>query len=178
MGRFQIPQAIVPASVGGKTLLSTTALTGNSVTVSNINQGYTDLFFVYRDVYFSVDGKPIYMILNADSANNTFGWWSTSSGTLTVETTRNQAYMTLAKSTGATSSSTYLSTGAFTIANYTSTGTKTVFGNSMSLTNAPAYTISTLTGAYYGTSGVSSINLYTSGADTFSGGSLLIYGVK
>ena len=53
MGISQTPQALVPAEFtsGGMTLLSTTALSGVSTTITNISQNYTDLHIVITNAY-------------------------------------------------------------------------------------------------------------------------------
>ena len=45
-----VPTWAAPAAGGGLTLLSTTALTGSSVTVSSISQSYKNLFIYIKDV--------------------------------------------------------------------------------------------------------------------------------
>ena len=69
MGIFQTPQAIVPASVGGMTLLQTLALSGSSVTSSTIDGSYTDLQIIIRDSY-SNNGSAYSMRLNGDTGSN------------------------------------------------------------------------------------------------------------
>jgi hypothetical protein len=68
MGISQTPQAIVPASVGGMTLISTTSLSGTSVTLSSIPTTYTDLQLVM--VGMQSTGSTWYMRLNGDTGSN------------------------------------------------------------------------------------------------------------
>jgi len=58
-----------PAS-GSMTLLSTTTLTGASVTISSISQSYKSLYFVIRNFLPSLDGYSLKMRFNADSTAN------------------------------------------------------------------------------------------------------------
>ncbi len=44
-----------PAASGGMTLLSTTAMTGSTLTVSSISQSYKHLLVIMKDVYCSVN---------------------------------------------------------------------------------------------------------------------------
>jgi len=58
-----------PASSGGMTLLSTTALNGvSTVTISSISQAYTDLYVICRYVYFPAGGSQVY--INPNGLNN------------------------------------------------------------------------------------------------------------
>jgi hypothetical protein len=58
-----------PAASGGMTLLSTTSLTGSSVTISDISQSYKHLFVVVKDIYLNgVD--DIGIRYNGDSGTN------------------------------------------------------------------------------------------------------------
>lgn len=57
------------AGGGGLTLLSTTSLTGSSVTVSNISQSHKHLQIIIRDVYNSSSDDQFFR-LNSDTGNN------------------------------------------------------------------------------------------------------------
>ncbi len=66
MAIVQVPAA----QAGGMTLLSTTTLTGATVTLSSIPQTYNKLFLVFRNFLPANDGSSIYMRFNGDSAAN------------------------------------------------------------------------------------------------------------
>jgi hypothetical protein len=57
-------------SSGGITLISTTTLTGSSVSLTSIPQTYKDLRLVLRDFYPSSSSTSIRMKINNDSNNN------------------------------------------------------------------------------------------------------------
>jgi hypothetical protein len=59
-------------STGGMTLISTTTLTGASVTLSSIPQTYNDLRLVIRNFKSSVDGELCRMYINNDSGANRY----------------------------------------------------------------------------------------------------------
>jgi len=60
-------------SSGAMTLISTTTLTGASVTLSSIPQTYNDLRLVIRDFYPATDNQTLQMTFNGDTgANYTF----------------------------------------------------------------------------------------------------------
>jgi hypothetical protein len=59
----------VPAS-GSRTLLSTTTLTGASVTISSISQSYKDLYIVIKNFLPADDGRNLRVRMNADATAN------------------------------------------------------------------------------------------------------------
>jgi len=62
-----VPTWAPPAPGGGMTLLSTTTLTGASVTLSSISGSYKNLYFVIENAKMVNNGVPILMRFNADS---------------------------------------------------------------------------------------------------------------
>jgi len=60
----------VAASSGSMTLISTTTLTGASVTLSSIPQTYLDLRLVIRDFYPATDNQTLQMTFNGDTGSN------------------------------------------------------------------------------------------------------------
>jgi hypothetical protein len=57
-------------SSGGMTLISTTALTGASVSLTSIPQTYNDLRLVIRDFYPATNDSTILITINSDTGNN------------------------------------------------------------------------------------------------------------
>jgi hypothetical protein len=69
------------ASAGGMTLLSTTSLTGASVTISSIDQSYKNLLIIVKNGYLASASGDTFIRLNGDTGNNyTFGAMSTGTG--------------------------------------------------------------------------------------------------
>lgn len=64
-----VPSWATPASGGGLTLLYTTALTGSSVTMSDISQSYKNLRLIIKNVYASSVGD-MQIRLNGDTGSN------------------------------------------------------------------------------------------------------------
>jgi hypothetical protein len=64
------PEWATPASGGGMTLISTTTLTGASVSLTSIPGTYKNLQLVLRDFYPSSSSTSIRMKLNNDTNNN------------------------------------------------------------------------------------------------------------
>lgn len=67
MGIFQTPQALVPAAFtsGGMTLLSTTTLSGASITLSSIPATYRDLKLIIRSPLPATDSTSLRMTVNS-----------------------------------------------------------------------------------------------------------------
>ena len=66
MALTQVPAA----QTGGMTLLSTTTLSGSSVTLSSIPQTYNDLRLVIRDFFPATDNQTLQMTFNGDTSGN------------------------------------------------------------------------------------------------------------
>jgi hypothetical protein len=66
------PEWATPAASGGMTLISTTTLTGASVTLSSIPQTYKNLQLVIRNFKPATDGQQIQMRINGDSSANRY----------------------------------------------------------------------------------------------------------
>ena len=60
------------ASGGGMTLLSTTSLTGSSVTISSISQAYKNLYVVVLNARNSVNNQKFNLRINGDTGANYF----------------------------------------------------------------------------------------------------------
>jgi hypothetical protein len=64
-----VPAWTTPSS-GSMTLLSTTSLTGSSVSLSSISQGYKDLRLELTDVTFSTNASSVLVRFNGDTGTN------------------------------------------------------------------------------------------------------------
>jgi hypothetical protein len=163
-------------SSGGMTLLSTTSLTGSSVTVSSIDQTYINLYIVVEDLYTASNQTEVRFRFNADATAS-----------------RHQAVVTLSTSAseavpassvrwfyGVSNSASYKKMGIMTIPNYAST-TSLKFGlvntsgfNSFDLTNNVT---NWFYAGYNQTTAISSFSLFPD-TGNFSGGTVKVYGVK
>ncbi len=154
-------------SSGGMTLLSTTTLSGTATTVSSISQSYKDLQIVISGVSASAGYRPKFYTAGTSSGN----------------------YATIMYPTNIVigeydflGSATNFGTGTgnaivINIYNYTGTTFKmATFGGASSQSSSTPFFAA---GAIGTTSAISSITYTTtSGTPTFSGGTILIYGVK
>jgi hypothetical protein len=148
-------------SGGGMTLLSTTSLTGTSVTISSISQGYTDLQILLPGMAFA-SNTNVYVRWNNDSSNSITTGYSYYSGGGFRATDGQLA------STGVTSHH-----AALYMPNYaSSTYKKPGWGNEVMAGYGLPLGI-----LYDSTTAITSITIATSG-NSFTAGTCLIYGVK
>ena len=163
-------------SSGGMTLLSTTSLTGSSVTVSSISQSYIDLYLVVEDLYTSVNEAEVYFRFNADATANRH------QAVVTLSTSASQAFSSTQVRWfyGNSNNASYKKMGVMTIPNYANT-TNLKFGlanttgfNAFDTVNSVA---SWFFAGYNQAAAISSFSLSTSSGN-FSGGTVKVYGVK
>jgi hypothetical protein len=149
----------VPAS-GGMTLLSTTTLSGSAVTVSSISGSYKNLAIVVRSMASATPTFPVF-----SSTSTTFYGFGTYGNTLT---NFNITTGNIANSNAETLYSFQMLINDYTNANYKGWS---VEGGNNGTTKFVA------SGMMQKSSAINDITL-TSGAGTFSGGTMLIYGVQ
>ncbi len=161
-----------PAS-GSMTLLSTTSLSGASVTVSSISQSYKDLMFRIKDVYTSVNENYIQIRYNGDtSANYWFGGIERDS---TYQSSYEETALIYYNCTSSTNNKINTFQAEIKLGNYTSTGVR--IGSFISTSKVSAQNkLMNAVHKYIGTSAVSSITVATS--NSFSGGTLEIWGIN
>jgi hypothetical protein len=166
---------VAPAS-GGMTLLSTTALSGASTTISSINGSYNDLYVRVYNVQYSTGAAAFTFTQNGSSLS----YYQTGS---TQESSASAFLINNNNATGKISGLTLHRTGGenwFTLyfPNYSSTEKKRsfqVFGAFESPSDCSVQS----GGAYRTNPGVALDTLtFNAPAGTFSGGTVLIYGVK
>jgi hypothetical protein len=155
---------------GGMTLLSTTSLSGTSTTVSSISQSYTDLLVIVNNPYVNTGDA---LRIDPNSTNSISNW----SGVYTqTPYTDNTMYSVHNMPT----SSTVTNAVGVLINQYSNTSYAKPFSYSGNFngTGSPIRTVN-YGGAIVTASGISSLKFTTvGGTSTFSGGQVLIYGVK
>ena len=162
-------------STGGMTLLATTTLTGGNVTVSSLT-GYKELWFVIRDAYVASNG---YMQLrfNADSGTNYAYQYFKVVNTTLSSNGGNTGYdygFTNWVGDSATAINRYQGIIRVSAVDQTSGVSWTSNGG---FNDGTGNTGNSVSGRWNGSAVVSSMTLYA-GASTFSGGTLMTYGVK
>ena len=167
------PEWATPVS-GGMTLLSTTTLTGASITLSSIPATYNNLQVVIRLPLNSSDNQEINMRMNADATASRHLYGSSySTGTNTFDTTFWRVAGTIDNT---------VTQGIITmnILDYANTSTIKI-GNWISVCNDGVTTttqrIQIGVGAYNQTGAISSLQFFPQ-AGNFTSGTVLLYGVK
>jgi len=160
-------QWATPAS-GSMTLLSTTTLSGTSITVTGISQGYTDLLVLVNGFTFSSNDN-LYVQPNSSAGSQ---WMAgvTSDGTAQTVGDCRDLYGNYAPSTGSS-----VATAALLIRQYTSTNLKPIQWSSFQYVSA--YKPVNFAGACWVSSAITSMNFSTAGA-SFTAGTARIYGIK
>jgi hypothetical protein len=170
-----VPTWSAPAGGGGMTLLSTTSLSGSSVTISSISGSYTDLRIVMKGAYASGD-SDLFVRLNSDTSSN-YAHYSLQ----TADTTASGFYTDSATQVQigfVTGTNTYQQRTSFVLDLPRYTDTSNCFG----IVTLSTYAFSARRQIqnffkYNNSAAITSFTIYPS-SGTFSGGSLYIYGVK
>ena len=170
-----VPAWATPAAGGGLTLLSTTALSGSSTTVSSISGSYKNLRVVILSARNS-QGSNFSIRLNGDTGNN-YGrqLFAMQSGTQTNEVAAGGA---AAINIGTLDSSTnyYDMANVFLeLPEYTNALDKVVLVNTVSKGGGVIYA-KTGIAVYDTSSAITSITFFPGDGGTFSAGNILIYG--
>jgi len=165
--------AYTTISAGGMTLLSTTSLTGSSVTISSISGSFVDLQIVIQGFYGSANGF-LNCRLNGDTGSNySYKYWQVNGGT-TGDSDVSQSIMRLSY-LGASTGYNNQGQGVWNIYRYAET--EYHFMNGSFIANAANRFLSTNNLQWNNTAAITSITLLPS-TGTFSGGTVYIYGVK
>lgn len=180
-GQYLTVSGGVPAwaaiSAGGMTLISTTTLTGSSVTLSSIPQTYRNLYVVVRNFDTTVDYNDIMFRFNGDTTANRHR--EIQNGTTTQGNA--QAFNATRIGTNAFSDDTVVN-GLTTILfeDYANTTTwKKAYAESLQADpNTPTSFQHYLGYGYYNqTDAITSLDFFPQ-AGSFAGGTLLLYGVQ
>lgn len=164
-----------PAS-GGMTLISTTTLTGASVTLSSIPQTYNSLYVVIRNWKNTTDGEALLFRFNADS---TASRHATIAATGASSMTFGDTSISMSNNT---SNSVAQGMVVLQFADYTNTATwkhADVFSyanNTVPTTTTARY--SWIKGLYNQTSAITSLQFLPTSGGNLTSGTVYLYGVK
>jgi hypothetical protein len=161
------------APAGGMTLISTTTLSGASITLSSIPADYVDLRLIVRNFLPATDGQSMRMRFNGDSANRYAGTSTINLFDQSIST----SYISFSSGQDNASSA---STVSATIPDYknTSTWKSAVMDTFTQNATTPAnVNYERIIGIYNQTAAISSITFFL-GTGNFSSGTVLLYGVK
>ena len=160
---------------GGATLISTTTLTGGSVTLSSISSSYTNLRVVIRNYKPSNDNGFIYFRVNGDAGANRYqlNTWTTTNGAKTFGA---DAWI-LANNNDNSVANGYLEINFPDYANTVTWKTINGYGYSTDPSTTTSAYYNSFTGAFNQTGAISSMEFINSGGN-FTSGTVLLYGVK
>ena len=177
-GQYLTVSSGVPAwgdiSAGGMTLISTTTLTGSSVTLNSIPSTYNNLQIIVKN-YKPASNDTLLMRLNGDTATN---YISNRASASTPPTTWGSTDLVMCNAVNSSSS---YGLGIINIPAYTAATWKTIqstFVYTYSTSSTDVGFFLDKTGYYQGTSAISSINLRNDSGGNFTSGTILLYGVK
>lgn len=163
------------SSTGGQTLISTTTLTGASITLSSIPSTYLNLRLVIQDFLPATDGSTLRMQINGDSGTN---YRSLLSNAITGgATTFNATSLTLS---GAQDNAVANSLTVIDIPDYANAVTwklATSAGVVIDSTTTTSGVLSLYVHAYNQTTAITSLTLFPVSGN-FTSGTALLYGVK
>jgi hypothetical protein len=160
-------------TASGMTLISTTTLTGASVTLSSIPQTYKDLKIIVRNFKPANDGEVLDMRMNSDSTANRHRDGLAGGGVNTFNATR--FYLGAAQDNSVATGLTEID-----IPDYTNTATwkwmqASVFNVDSTTTTSVSF--NPTWGVYNQTAAITSLDFFPNGGN-FTSGTILLYGVK
>ena len=161
-------------SAGGMTLISTTTLTGASITLSSIPQTYIDLYIVIRNFRPSTDGQRLGMRYNGVTSAT---YNSTSSYSSSDNISFTDTYSDISTTCDNTVTT---SLGQITIPDYTNATTWKSFNGTFMVPNATTSTNlnnSFSAGFHNQTAAISSITFQVNSGN-LAAGTVYLYGVK
>lgn len=164
-----------PASSGGMTLLATTTLSGTVVTISSLST-YKELWFVFRNVYIS-GNNYMYVQFNGDSGNN----YSSSAIKVVGTTVSGVSYgvgvnSAIAMYVGDSATTTNRLSGVLRVSAADQTSGSSYTSNT-GFNDGTGNTGTFINGRYFNTAVISSAT-FGANAASFSGGTILTYGVN
>lgn len=166
-----------PATSGGMTLISTTTLSGSSVSLTSIPQTYIHLQLIIEKYLPSVDGQSMFMRFNANSSANQY----LSNLNFTSDVDNSVCDATEMRVTGSQSNSAGLGQITINIPNYTNANTrKFMWATSLFNSNTEASARIDYwqrNGFYLPVEAITGISLRPFNPN-FSGGTAYLYGVK
>lgn len=160
---------------GGMTLISTTALTGASVTTASIAGTYKHLYLVITDMYQATTSGQTYIRFNSDTGSNYIWSYIRNINTTVAGSNNPDTKIQISSRSPSTNTAGKLSQIEISLPRYTDTTPRGVHANAyMHNDTDPGNQRTDAT--YIGSSAISTITLF--GDYNFSGGNLYVYGVS
>jgi hypothetical protein len=194
MGLSQTPKALVPASIGGMTLIQEVVASANSsIDFTSISGSYKQLMLVWNGIYHSATGSIFGVRFNSDSGGNYEDIWigqNPSTGSVIRGGVNNNTYI-LSSNNNLTcfgqsvdNADVNYATGFLLIDNYAPTTKYKNYNGTWNFQESGLgmWTIYNDLGVYTSTSAITSINIFrVSGAQTMSNvanTSVRLYGIS
>jgi hypothetical protein len=181
-GQFLTTNGVTPSwgaapSSEGFTLISSTSLSGTSVTVSSIPATYKHLMIVFQKVFCNSNDYPLKFRLNSDSgANYNWNGFYSYSGLNASASTGQDDFFPFNRMRNEASTNLNLF-ATYWIYNYTSSTNKGLQGISYSADSGGTVAGSNVYGNYNSSSAITSVTAIAGGVN-FSGGTMYVYGVN
>lgn len=169
------PSWATPSS-GGMTLISTTTLSGSTITLSSIPQTYNDLVINIRNYRPVTDGETMRGRFNGDTTASRHNTISTFGGSAATGFT--QDYFRIAS--GSADNTATTSHYRIHIPDYTNTSAwkyAFIYGLNPDSTTATNFNAALFMPVYNQSSAITSLEIYNSSGN-FNAGTVLLYGVK
>jgi hypothetical protein len=166
-------------ATGGMTLLSTTSLSGASTTISSISGSYKDLIVYAKDWYSSSNANVLVTVNGDTTASNYQSWYSGSVNGNTVSTygENNNVGFSM-DGIGSHNGANNDNFSVIYLPDYANTTTRKVFTCTSGYVNATGKTLVNSSTYYSGTVAALSSMRFLVTVGSWSGGSVLIYGVN
>jgi hypothetical protein len=160
----------------GMTLISTTTLTGASISITSIPSTYTNLYLIMKNVYNASAGASIDLQFNSDTGSN-YSYSFTRYRDTTVGVGYNQGFTSIKGllETDSSGNVNKLGNCEIVIPRYADTDTTPVYIRSYGSTATATVSHQTVA-SYNNSAAISSIQMTPS--SNFSGGTAYLYGVK
>jgi hypothetical protein len=165
----------IGAASGGMTLLSTTALSGTSTSITSIDQTYTDLVIRIFDPYINGSGGTN-ATLNSNSTSGTYQRWNATGDGSTASAFAGLS-TTIFPFTSSLSTTSRKSFIEMVIPSYADTTSNKVIQITNTIDDGSAYVVQINVTGFKSTTAVSSVQINTN-ATSWAGGTVKIYGVK
>lgn len=164
------------ATAGGMTLISTTSLSGATVTLSSIPSTYKNLQLVIRGFKDNDNGNGGWVRMNADSTSNRHVM-GTTFGTVGNASWDNTRWDFNQNSTNTVATALYV-LDIYDYANATTFKMGSVLGLAQHYSTTTNYNLYQYTGAYNQTTAISSLQIGPTGGNSITAGTALLYGVN
>ena len=170
------PEWAASAGSGGMTLISTTSLSGSSVTLSSIPSTYKNLQLIIRGYKDNDNGNGAWVRMNGDSTSNRHGQFIAYGGTF--NNSWNATRWDLGQNQLNTVSTSLYIMDLYDYANSTTFKLSDIRSIAQHYTTTTNFNIYQTSGVYNQTTAISSLQIGPTGGTSMIGGTAYLYGVN